>query len=275
MSTNEFSGSRRRFTQALGLVPLACSLGAHAQSFPTKSIRLVVGYTPGGAGDATARLIAKHYSDLMNQSVVVENKPGASATLAAGAVATAPPDGYLAVNTPPDTVIAPITMRTYPVSMSSFVPVGLVVTVPTVHIVLPTSPYRTVDDLVSAATANPARSTSPPSGSAGLAHGRGAAEELAGSMSLTSPSRKRSRDGGALAGRVEFLFDTFPSARGQIEGARFGRWAYEHDTGAGRKGIPTMEELGSRGASGSRSSASLRPPNARTVLDRLERGRRR
>jgi len=94
MSTNEFSGSRRRFTQALGLVPLACSLGAHAQSFPTKSIRLVVGYTPGGAGDATARLIAKHYSDLMNQSVVVENKPGASATLAAGAVATAPPDGY-------------------------------------------------------------------------------------------------------------------------------------------------------------------------------------
>ena len=277
MSTNEFSGSRRRFTQALGLVPLACSLGAHAQSFPSKSIRLVVGYTPGGAGDATARLIAKHYADLMNQTVVVENKPGASATLAAGAVATAPPDGYtLLVNTPPDTVIAPITMKDrIQYSMSNFIPIGLVVTVPTVLIVLPTSPYKTVDDLVSAAKANPGKLNYASFGIGSASHMAAELLKSVAGINVTHIPFKGSAPAMVelLAGRVDFLFDTFPSARGQIEGGRVRALGVTSTTRVPvAREIPTMEELGFKGCVWQSFIGVLAPAGTpRSVLDRLER----
>src|SRR3954468_10573239 len=87
--------SRRRLLA--GIAVLACAVAAPpvaAQPFPSKPIRLVIGYPPGGAVDANARLIAPKLGELLGQPVVVENRPGASGVIATDYVAKSPPDGY-------------------------------------------------------------------------------------------------------------------------------------------------------------------------------------
>ena len=67
---------------------------ANAQSYPAKSVRIVVGFTPGGVTDVTARILAQKLTELWGQTVVVDNRPGASGIIGAEAVSKAPPDGY-------------------------------------------------------------------------------------------------------------------------------------------------------------------------------------
>lgn len=277
MSDARFSPRRRGITFALGAAPLALSLGAYAQSYPSKPIKLVVGYTPGGAGDAVARLIAQKYSELLGQTVVVENKPGASATLAAAAVASAPPDGYtLLVNTPPDSVIAPLTMKDrIQYSMASFVPVGLAVTVPTVLIVLPNSPYKTVQDLVKAAKANPGKLNYASFGVGSASHMAAELLKSVAGVDITHVPFKGSSPAMVelLAGRVDFLFDTFPSARGHIEAGKVRAMGVTSATRVpAAKDIPTMEELGYKGCIWQSFIGVLAPAGTpAAVLERLER----
>src|SRR3954447_20145509 len=82
-----------------------------AQSFPTKPIRLVIGYPPGGAVDANARLIAPKLGELLGQPVVVENRPGASGVIATDYVAKSPPDGYTILLTTIGHAITPVLSR--------------------------------------------------------------------------------------------------------------------------------------------------------------------
>src|SRR4051812_40761221 len=86
----------RAFAQSLSIIMvLACgATAASAQSYPTRSIHLLLGLPPGGAADVTARLIARGLEDKLGQPVVVENKPGSGGNLVGQLVANAPPDGY-------------------------------------------------------------------------------------------------------------------------------------------------------------------------------------
>ena len=87
--------SRRDFTRALALAPLAAPALAYAQAaYPSKQIQMVVGFPPGQASDIGARIIAKAMSDELKQSVFVENKPGAATIIAHQYLKAAPPDGY-------------------------------------------------------------------------------------------------------------------------------------------------------------------------------------
>src|SRR5499433_466806 len=87
---------RRTFLQlAAGAAALpAVSRIAWAQSYPTRPVRLIVGFPPGGGADTVARIIGPWLSQRLGQPVVIENRPGASSTLAAQAVVNSPPDGY-------------------------------------------------------------------------------------------------------------------------------------------------------------------------------------
>src|SRR5688500_5106284 len=80
---------------ALLAAALAAPLVVAAQSYPTRPVRMIVGFPPGGGTDILARIVAQKLSDAWKQQVVVENRPGASATIAATAVARATPDGYV------------------------------------------------------------------------------------------------------------------------------------------------------------------------------------
>ncbi len=93
-STKRFQLRRTLAVASLSLLGLCVSGISHAQSWPSKPIRIVVGFAPGGTTDAMARLVAQGLSESLGQSVVIDNKPGASGNIAAAEVARATPDGY-------------------------------------------------------------------------------------------------------------------------------------------------------------------------------------
>jgi len=95
MKTSQLFQFRRSLTVAgLALLGLTASINSQAQTWPSKPIRIVIGFAPGGTTDAMARLVAQNLTESLGQSVLIDNKPGASGNIAAAEVARAAPDGY-------------------------------------------------------------------------------------------------------------------------------------------------------------------------------------
>jgi tripartite-type tricarboxylate transporter receptor subunit TctC len=142
-----------------GLLGLAfCGLvsSAVAQSYPNKTITIVVPFPPGGTTDVLARAVANKLGPALGQSVIVDNKPGAGATLGAGLVAKASPDGYTLFMGAVHHTIAPAVYKTLPYSFEKdFAPITTVALVPNVMVVAEASPYKTVKDVIAAAKAKP------------------------------------------------------------------------------------------------------------------------
>jgi tripartite-type tricarboxylate transporter receptor subunit TctC len=142
-----------------GLLGFAfCGLvgSALAQSYPNKTITIVVPFPPGGTTDVLARAVANKLGSALGQSVIVDNKPGAGATLGAGLVAKASPDGYTLFMGAVHHTIAPAVYKTLPYSFEKdFAPITTVALVPNVMVVSETSPYKTVRDVIAAAKAKP------------------------------------------------------------------------------------------------------------------------
>jgi len=114
---------------------------AHAQAWPTRAIRLVVTFPPGGSSDIVARLIAPTLSERLGQPVVIDNRPGAGATIGASAVAASPADGYTLMlsNTTPIS-ISPFMLDKPPYDgVASFAHVFYIGSVPNIFIVPPPS----------------------------------------------------------------------------------------------------------------------------------------
>src|SRR5438552_3281967 len=116
-----------RFAFAI-FVALAAIVPADAQNYPTKPVRIMVGAPPGGGTDIIARMLADKFSEAFKQSFVVENKPGASNTIAADITAKAPPDGYtLLAATNTGQAIAPHLLKLGYDPLKGLQPVGLIV----------------------------------------------------------------------------------------------------------------------------------------------------
>lgn len=131
--------SVRPITKAAIMAGLVLCSSAMAQTYPTKPIRLVVGYTPGGATDGVARVIAAKLAPVLGQSVVIENKPGGGGTIGTAQVAQASADGYtLLLGTSSSISIAPFVYKTLPYNARrDFVPIILVARVPQVLVMHP------------------------------------------------------------------------------------------------------------------------------------------
>ncbi len=129
---------------AAGAAPLA-----QAQAFPTKPIRLVVPYGPGGATDILGRMIAQRMSEVLGQNVIVDNKAGASGAIGTDFVAKSPPDGYtLIMATIGSQAINPVLYPNLPYDvLKDFTPIGLALTNHFVLAVHPSVPARTITDL--------------------------------------------------------------------------------------------------------------------------------
>lgn len=159
----------RGLVAALGI---ALSAAAGAQAFPTKPVRIVIPFPPGGSTDAGARIIAARMSEDLKQTVFVENRPGAGTTIGAAYVASSPPDGYTLYMTGPisHASSAALYRNLAYDPLRSFAPVGLINTSPFVIAVNVNSPLKTLKDLIDRARANPGRLTYGSSGNGAAPH---------------------------------------------------------------------------------------------------------
>lgn len=146
----------------LGLAVVAIALmsgHAHAAGYPDRPITLIVPFSAGGGADNAARIIANGMEAVSGQSVVVENKAGASGSIGAAQVARSTPNGYTVLYDASSFAINPVLRKLPYDADKDFIPVSQAVVVPNILVVAPNSPYESLGDLVKAAKAEPHQHT--------------------------------------------------------------------------------------------------------------------
>jgi tripartite-type tricarboxylate transporter receptor subunit TctC len=143
---------------ALGCIAAFAEMAA-AQSYPTRPVRLIVPFAPGGAADAVARIVAAPLGERLGKNVLVDNRPGGGATIGADVVAKSQPDGYtLLYGTPGPQIINPFLMKKVPYEpLTDFAPISRIAIIPSVLVVPASVPVRSVKDLIALAKAQPNR----------------------------------------------------------------------------------------------------------------------
>jgi tripartite-type tricarboxylate transporter receptor subunit TctC len=141
------------------LLALGMSFGtAEAQDYPSKTIKLIVPFVPGGPVDALGRVVMQHLQTRLGQTIVIENRPGGGTTIGAKAVASAPPDGYTLLLIGPDIGYYPVLFPKVDFDpMTALAPVATLVTWSHVMAVAPSVPAKNAAELVAHAKANPAK----------------------------------------------------------------------------------------------------------------------
>lgn len=217
--------STRRFalvSLAMGLAP-AFPSSADAASYPMKPLRLIVPFPPGAGTDMFARTIAQKLYEQMGQSVVVENKPGGGATLGTDVAAKSLPDGYTLLLSTTSHAINPSVYPSLPYdTLKDFATVTQVANVPTVLVVHPSVPVKTVQELVSFAKAKPGALNFGSAGSGTVFH---LAAELLKSMAGIEMVHVPYKGGGPaiaalLGGEVNVLFETTLTVASQAKAGK-------------------------------------------------------
>ena len=139
-----------------GMLATVCAAGAGAQAYPAKPLRLLVTYAPGGASDIVSRLLAAQLSDSLRQQVIVDNRPGASGIIASELLVRSPADGYTIINVNVAHGANPALNAKLPYDTAKdFASVSLLALLPTILVVHPSLPVRSVRQLVAFARARP------------------------------------------------------------------------------------------------------------------------
>ena len=197
------------------LLAFAVALAANAQTYPSKPVKLIVTYPPGGSSDLMARILGQKLSDLWGQPVVVESKPGAAGSIGMEYAKQQPADGYSFVigNLGPVTVNPLLTKVPYD-SERDFVPVSLISTGPNILVVNPATPVKTLREMIDYSRANPKKVNFGSSGPGSVAHLAGEMFKNDAKLDITHIAYK----GGILsvqdlvAGHVQLVFsDALPA----------------------------------------------------------------
>ena len=245
--------NRHTFTTTLLMSLLLVVLPTQAQSpYPTKAVKLMVGAGPGGGTDIIARMLAEKFADGIKGTWVVENKPGASNTIAADITAKAAPDGHtLLVATNTGQAIAPHLMKLGFDPIKDLIPIGLIVTVPNVLVVGAQVPVNNVADLVKAMKAKPGDFKYGSSGVGSTQHIAGEAFDVAAGTKSEHISYKGSSQAhlDIIGGSIQMMFDTTSSAMSQIKSGKFRPLAVTTPMRSPQlPDVPTLAETGIRGA---------------------------
>ena len=253
----------RRRGVLLGAAAASLAAPALAQQFPSKPIRIVVPYTPGGGADTTARLIAPKLQEALGQTVVIDNKPGAGGTIGDDAVAKAAPDGHTLLIGAFAHAVNPSLMPKMPFrTPDDFAPVSLLVTVPELLVVTPTFPAKTVAELVAMAKAEPGKLSYASSGNGSAQHLAAELFKLRTGTDIQHVPYK----GGSLAvadvaaGHVPFYFGNMSAALPQARAGRVRALAVTSpQRSPAAPEVPTIAEAGVTGCEISEWNALLAP----------------
>ena len=227
---------------------IACST-ALAQAYPDKPVRIVVGYPPGGGTDLVARLVQQPLSTRWNQPVVIDNRPGANAIIAAEAVAKAKPDGYtLLMAYATEVSLNPVTVKTLSYDpLKAFAPIMQLASAPLVLAVNPGLPAKDVKELIALAKAKAGALSYSSSGSGSVHHFAGELFKLQTGVDILHVPYKGSgpATADAVSGQVQV---TYASAASVLRFVQAGRLRALAVTSKGRSAqlpdVPSMVEAG-------------------------------
>jgi tripartite-type tricarboxylate transporter receptor subunit TctC len=228
---------------------LALAAGAVlAQGYPAKPVRMVVPYPPGGSADILARTVGQKLSERIGQPVVIENRPGAGASVGAKAVAIAPADGYtLLLGTVSSHAMSPATNAVGYDPVKDFTPIAEIASIPFVVLANPELPVKNIADLIALAKAKPGQVTYASAGSGTSNHLAGELLGMAAGIKMLHVPYKGSAPAlnDLLGGQVNTMFDLQLTAMPQIKSGKVRALAM---TGAKRSAllpdVPTVREAG-------------------------------
>jgi tripartite-type tricarboxylate transporter receptor subunit TctC len=209
---------------SLGLNLWAAAPVVQAQAFPSKPIRIIVPFPPGGTSDILARVVGQKMGETIGQPVLVENRPGASGTIGSGIVAKAAPDGYTLISgSTTTTVVAAYLYRSLSFDpVKDFQPVARLASVPSVLIVHPSVPAKSLPELIALAKGQPGKINYSSGGAGTTQHLGGELFRYMAKVDIVHVAYK----GGAPAlndlvgGQVAMSFEPLPTALSHIKGGK-------------------------------------------------------
>lgn len=234
-----------RFAAAAALAAFAAVLPAAAQDYPTRPVKLIVSYPPGGTTDVLARLIAQWLTEKMGAQFVVENKPGGGNNIGADFAMKQPPDGYTMFLVNPANGINHTLYKNLPFNiLTDLQPVAGLVRSPNVMEVTNNFPAKNVAEFLAYCKANPGKINMASSGAGTSVHMSGELfMYMTGCKMLHVPYKGA---GPALTdligGQVHVLFDNLPSSIGHIKGGRIRALAVTTTTRTPALDVPTVAE---------------------------------
>jgi tripartite-type tricarboxylate transporter receptor subunit TctC len=221
---------------------------AQAQTWPTRSLRLVIPFAPGGGTDILARVIAPKLSEVLGQQVVVENKPGASSIIGSQIVAQAAPDGYTLMMVDSSIYVNPGLRTELPYNtMKDFTSIVHMAVAPVILVVHPSVPAQTLTELIALGKAKPESLLYGSGGNGSSPHMAGELFNIAAGVPVTHVPYKGTGEAlsAVLAGQVPLTYSGISSVRQAVEAGRLRALAL---TGAQRNAalpnVPTFAESG-------------------------------
>ena len=259
-----------------GLIAVAVLMAAPAwaQPYPTRPIRLIVPFPPGGGTDTMARAIAPKLSEYLGQQVVPENRGGAGANIGAELAAKSPPDGYtLLLNTITNAIGATLYTKLNYDLVRDFAPITQLATTPHILVVHPSVPVKSVKEFTAFTRARPGELTYSSSGSGSAAHLAG---ELYSSLTGTKMVHVPYKGGGPsmialVGGEVSLCFATMPSAVGFVRSGKLrGIAVTTEKRSPSMPDLPTIAETGIKGyEAGSWYGLSAPAGASKDIISRL------
>jgi tripartite-type tricarboxylate transporter receptor subunit TctC len=257
--------------KACALAALVISAAAHAQVYPAKPIRMIVAYPPGGGTDIVGRTLAQKLGEALGQSVVVENRAGASGNIGTELAARAAPDGYtiLMGNVAPNAINISL-FKDLPFDpVADFAPVSLVASTPNILVVHPSTPARTVKEVIALAKAKPGTLNFASAGVGSSSHLAGELFRILAGADIVHVPYKGAGPAmvDVLSGQVQLYFATMPAAMPHV---RPGKLAPVAVTSARRSqalpDLPTIEESGVPGYEASTWYGVLAPAHTPSAV---------
>jgi tripartite-type tricarboxylate transporter receptor subunit TctC len=232
----------------MGLASLVMASIGFAQSYPDRPVKIVVPYSAGGTVDYSARQIAQKLTEITKQSFFVENKTGASGTIATNYVAKAAPDGYTLLANDTTYAMLPSLFKTLPWNHAEDLePIGIITQTPVVLVVPVASPFKTVGELIAYAKKNPGKLNF---GSGGTGSSTHVTAEIFEEVANIDVSHVPYKGGGeallaVLSGQVDFAVTAAPTAIAQLNGGKIRALAVTGDKRLiALKEVPTFKEAG-------------------------------
>jgi tripartite-type tricarboxylate transporter receptor subunit TctC len=223
-------------------------LGATAQAWPDKPVRLVVPYAPGGTTDFAARMVAEKLTQQTGKTFFVENKAGASGTIASSQVAKSAPDGTTFLVNDTTYAMLPALFAKLPWDHANdLVPVTTLATTPVVLVVAANSPFKTAQALIEHARKNPAKLNFGSGGNGSSTHLAAEVFKREGKLSITHIPYKGAGDAmmGVIGSQVDLLITAAPTAVPQVQGGKVRALAVTGDQRLpALPDVPTFKEAG-------------------------------